>query len=35
MKERLDYGTFKRVIMKTHGKHNEIFAHYFEIKRKE
>ncbi len=33
MKERLDYGTFKRVIMKTYGKDHENFAHYFKIKR--
>jgi hypothetical protein len=34
MKERLDYGKFKRTIMKTYGKDHELFAHYFEIQRK-
>jgi hypothetical protein len=34
MKERLDYGTFKRVIMKKYGKDNDIFTHYFEVVRK-
>jgi len=29
MRERLDFGTFKRVIMKKYGKSNKIFAHYF------
>ena len=33
MKERLDFGTFKRKIMKKYGKENEIFAHYFKLKR--
>lgn len=33
MKERMDYGTFKRVIMKKYGKKHESFAHYFETKR--
>jgi len=29
MKERLDYGTFKQVIMKKYGKDHETYAHYF------
>jgi hypothetical protein len=29
MRERLDYGTFKRVIMKKYGKEHKTFAHYF------
>jgi len=33
MKERLDFETFKRKIMKKYGKENEIFAHYFKLKR--
>lgn len=33
MKERLDYGTFKRVIMRKYGKEHEAFAHYFKLKR--
>ena len=33
MKERLDYGTFKKIIMQNYGKNNETFAHYFELKR--
>ena len=33
MKERLDFGTFKRIIMKEHGKNHEAFGHYFEMKR--
>lgn len=32
MKERLDYATFKRIIMKTYGKEHETFAHYFKTK---
>jgi len=34
MKERLDYGTFKRVVMRTYGKDHETYAHYFKLKRK-
>ena len=30
----LDYGKFKRVIMKTYGKNNETFAHYFKTKKR-
>jgi len=33
MKERPDYGKFKRVIMKIYGKSDERFAHYFKTKR--
>jgi len=33
MRERLDFGTFKRSIMKKYGKENEKFAHYFKLKR--
>ena len=33
MRERLDFGTFKRVIMKQYGKDNETFAHYFKQKK--
>lgn len=33
MKERLDFGTFKRIIMKKYGKENVNFAHYFKFKR--
>ncbi|KKK40439.1 hypothetical protein LCGC14_3073660 [marine sediment metagenome] len=29
MKERLNFGTFKRIIMKRYGKDHETFAHYF------
>jgi len=29
MRERLDYGSFKRIIMKKYGKSNETFAQYF------
>jgi len=32
MRERLDFGTFKRVIMKKYGKEHETFAHYFKKK---
>jgi len=32
MQERLDFGTFKRIIMKKYGKDHESFAHYFTIK---
>jgi hypothetical protein len=32
MRERLDFGTFKRVIMKKYGKEHETFAHYFKQK---
>ena len=34
MQERLDYGTFKRIIMKKYGKNHESFAHYFKFKTK-
>jgi len=34
MRERLDFGTFKRVIMKKFGKDHETFAHYFITKMK-
>jgi len=34
MRERLDFGTFKRVIMKKFGKDDETFAHYFITKMK-
>lgn len=30
MKKRLDYGSFKRVIMKKYGKNHEAFAAYFQ-----
>jgi hypothetical protein len=33
MKERLDYGAFKKFIRGTYGKENETFAHYFKLKR--
>jgi len=33
MRERLDLGKFKTIIMKTYGKDYEGFAHYFKIKR--
>jgi len=33
VKNRLDFGTFKRIIMKKYGKENETFAHYFKLKR--
>jgi len=33
VKNRLDIGTFKRIIIKKYGKENEIFAHYFKLKR--
>jgi len=33
MKERLDFGAFKTIIMKEYGKNHETFAHYFEKKR--
>jgi hypothetical protein len=32
MRERLDFGTFKRVIMKKYGKEHGTFAHYFKQK---
>jgi len=32
MKERLDFGKFKRIIMKTYGKDHETFAHFFKKK---
>jgi hypothetical protein len=32
MRERLDYGSFKRIIMKKYGKSSESFAHYFATK---
>jgi hypothetical protein len=34
MKERLDYGKFKRILMKIYGKDHESFAHYFKTIRK-
>ena len=34
MKERLDFGTFKKILMQVYGKDHETFAHYFTIKRK-
>jgi hypothetical protein len=34
MQERLDFGTFKRIIMKKYGKEHESFAHYFTLKTK-
>ena len=34
MQERLDFGTFKRIIMKKFGKEHESFAHYFTLKTK-
>jgi len=34
MRERLDFGTFKRIIMKKYGKEHETFAHYFIQKKK-
>jgi hypothetical protein len=34
MKERLDFGTFKKVLLRDYGKTHETFAHYFTIKRK-
>ena len=34
MKERLDFGTFKKVIRDKYGKNDEAFAHYFSLKRK-
>jgi hypothetical protein len=34
MKERLDFGTFKKIIMSKYGKENNTFAHYFKLKRK-
>jgi hypothetical protein len=33
MKERLDFGKFKKILLKTYGKDHELFAHYFKIKR--
>jgi len=35
MRERLDFGTFKRVIMKQYGKEHETFIHYFVTKIKD
>lgn len=35
MRERLDFGTFKRVIMKKYGKEHDTFAHYFITKIKD
>ena len=35
VKNRLDIGTFKRTIMEKYGKENEMFAHYFKLKRNE
>jgi len=34
MKDRLDFGMFKKTIMKKYGKDQEPFVHYFTIKRK-
>ncbi|GAG96705.1 unnamed protein product [marine sediment metagenome] len=34
MRERLDYGSFKRIIMKKYGKDNETFVQYFITKMK-
>jgi hypothetical protein len=34
MKERLDFGTFKKIIRNKYGKDNQTFAHYFALKRK-
>jgi hypothetical protein len=34
MKERLDFGKFKKIIMNNYGKENDTFAHYFKLKRK-
>jgi len=34
MKERLDFGAFKKVLMKNYGKDHPLFEHYFTIKRK-
>lgn len=34
MRERLDFGTFKRIIMKKYGKEHESFTHYFTQKTK-
>ena len=33
MRERLDYGSFKRIIMKKYGKEHETFAQYFKQKK--
>ena len=32
MRERLDYGSFKRIIMQKYGKTQDSFAHYFKKK---
>jgi hypothetical protein len=34
MKERLDFGTFKKTLMKKYGKNQEPFVQYFTTKRK-
>ena len=34
MKERLDFGTFKKTLMKKYGKDQEPFVQYFTTKRK-
>lgn len=34
MKERLDFGKFKKTLMKKYGKEHDTFSHYFTIKRK-
>ena len=33
MRERLDFGTFKKVVMQKYGKEHETFAHYFKQKK--
>jgi hypothetical protein len=34
MKERLDFGSFKRIIRNKYGKENKTFAHYFALNKK-
>ncbi len=34
MKERLNFGAFKKIIMKNYGKDQDPFEHYFTIKRR-
>jgi hypothetical protein len=34
MKERLDFGTFKKTLVQVYGKEHDTFSHYFTIKRK-
>jgi hypothetical protein len=34
MKERPDFGKFKKILMNNYGKDHELFAYYFEIQRK-